>query len=256
MNQLEELSRKNRENYRRYLDRMTESMKYSTKGLIPLLAKNSKNILDVGCGSGVMLRALENENPKARLTGLDLNIDSLRKLRKNNCNWKLYHMDFMDLNNVKFDTIIFSSILHEISSYNSDINKRFTGKPIKDALIKSNQLLEPNGILIVRDGLLSSVKKRDNKLIVTFSNINDDIWLYRFQKDFKGFANLDIDTNIIKLENNKYLVSEGFLKEVERLCRAHDIILMIDEVQTGNGRTGELYAYMHYGVQPDVVSTA
>ena len=62
MNQLEELSRKNRENYRRYLDRMTESMKYSTKGLIPLLAKNSKNILDVGCGSGVMLRALEKES--------------------------------------------------------------------------------------------------------------------------------------------------------------------------------------------------
>jgi acetylornithine/N-succinyldiaminopimelate aminotransferase len=31
---------------------------------------------------------------------------------------------------------------------------------------------------------------------------------------------------------------------------------MVDEVQTGNGRTGELYAYMHYGIMPDVVSTA
>ena len=77
MNQLEILSNKNRENYQRYLRRMTESMKCSTKGLIPLLAKDSKNILDVGCGSGVMLKALEDENPKAKLTGIDLNIDSI-----------------------------------------------------------------------------------------------------------------------------------------------------------------------------------
>ena len=48
----------------------------------------------------------------------------------------------------------------------------------------------------------------------------------------------------------------GFVAETAKLCREKDILLMIDEVQTGNGRTGELYAYMHYGVQPDIVSTA
>ena len=213
MNQLEELSRKNRENYRRYLDRMTESMKYSTKGLIPLLAKNSKNILDVGCGSGVMLRALEKENPKARLTGLDLNIDSLRKLRMNNCNWRLYHMDFMDLNNVKFDTIIFSSILHEISSYNKDFNKRFTEKPILEAIIKANDLLEDDGIVILRDGLMSPEDERSNSLIVSFTNPDDGRWLYCFQKDFKGFDKTNVNTKIYNLDDNKYLVSEGFLKE-------------------------------------------
>ena len=37
---------------------------------------------------------------------------------------------------------------------------------------------------------------------------------------------------------------------------AEDVLLMVDEVQTGNGRTGALYSYMNYGVQPDVVSTA
>ena len=47
-----------------------------------------------------------------------------------------------------------------------------------------------------------------------------------------------------------------FVKGVAALCQAKDIPLMIDEVQTGNGRTGKLYAYMHYGVQPDIVSTA
>lgn len=48
----------------------------------------------------------------------------------------------------------------------------------------------------------------------------------------------------------------AYVKGVEKLCREKDILLMVDEVQTGNGRTGELYAYMHYGVQPDIVSTA
>ena len=51
-------------------------------------------------------------------------------------------------------------------------------------------------------------------------------------------------------------LAEDFIQGVAALCQAQDIPLMIDEVQTGNGRTGQLYAYMHYGVQPDIVSTA
>ena len=51
-------------------------------------------------------------------------------------------------------------------------------------------------------------------------------------------------------------LSEDFVKGVAAICKAQDIPLMIDEVQTGNGRTGKLYGYMHYGVQPDIVSTA
>ena len=51
-------------------------------------------------------------------------------------------------------------------------------------------------------------------------------------------------------------LDKDFVKGVETICRQEDIVFMIDEVQTGNGRTGELYAYMNYGVSPDVVSTA
>lgn len=217
MNRLEELSKENQENYQTYLKRMTESMKYSTKGLIPLLAKNSKNILDVGCGSGVMLKALEIENPNAIITGLDLNIDAINELRKNNSNWKLYHMDFMDLKEVKFDTIIFSSILHEISSYHSNLDKRFTEKPILEAFIKSNSLLSDGGSIIVRDGLLLPEKESYNKVLVSFTNVEDGEWLYKFKKDFRGFDNTDINTEIIKLDNNMYLIAEGFLKEF--LCK-------------------------------------
>lgn len=51
-------------------------------------------------------------------------------------------------------------------------------------------------------------------------------------------------------------VDPAFVKAVRNFCTEKDIALIIDEVQTGNGRTGALYAYMNYGIQPDIVSTA
>ncbi len=49
---------------------------------------------------------------------------------------------------------------------------------------------------------------------------------------------------------------EGFLQELRTLCDEHNWLLMLDGVQTGNGRTGQYFAYQHSGVMPDVVSTA
>lgn len=51
-------------------------------------------------------------------------------------------------------------------------------------------------------------------------------------------------------------LDKEFIEAAAKLCKEQDIPLMIDEVQTGNGRTGKLYAYMHYGITPDIVSTA
>ena len=47
-----------------------------------------------------------------------------------------------------------------------------------------------------------------------------------------------------------------FLQGLRELCDRHNALLIFDEVQTGVGRTGELYAYMHYGVTPDLLTTA
>ncbi len=51
-------------------------------------------------------------------------------------------------------------------------------------------------------------------------------------------------------------LSADYVKAVYDVCCENDIILIIDEVQTGNGRTGKLYSYMHFDVMPDVVTTA
>jgi acetylornithine/N-succinyldiaminopimelate aminotransferase len=47
-----------------------------------------------------------------------------------------------------------------------------------------------------------------------------------------------------------------YARALARIVQENDAVLMVDEVQTGNGRTGRLYGYMHYGLEPDVVSTA
>lgn len=61
---------------------------------------------------------------------------------------------------------------------------------------------------------------------------------------------------LVQGEGGVCKLDEDFVKAVAELVREKDMLLIIDEVQTGNGRTGELYAYMHYGISPDVVTTA
>ncbi|MGN0778181.1 MAG: acetylornithine/succinylornithine family transaminase [Aristaeellaceae bacterium] len=61
---------------------------------------------------------------------------------------------------------------------------------------------------------------------------------------------------MIQGEGGVIPMDEAFVQLAAKLCREQDILLMVDEVQTGNGRTGSLYAYMQYGIQPDVVTTA
>ena len=51
-------------------------------------------------------------------------------------------------------------------------------------------------------------------------------------------------------------LTQEFVRKAAALCKQNDIPLIIDEVQTGNGRTGKLYAFQHYGIEPDLVSTA
>ncbi|MDU1699570.1 MAG: aspartate aminotransferase family protein, partial [Citrobacter freundii] len=50
--------------------------------------------------------------------------------------------------------------------------------------------------------------------------------------------------------------TNAFLQGLRELCDRHNALLIFDEVQTGVGRTGELYAYMHFGVTPDLLTTA
>jgi acetylornithine/N-succinyldiaminopimelate aminotransferase len=57
-------------------------------------------------------------------------------------------------------------------------------------------------------------------------------------------------------ESGTFPASPAFMQGIQRLCRQHNALLMVDEVQTGFGRTGRFWAYEHYEVDPDVVTLA
>lgn len=51
-------------------------------------------------------------------------------------------------------------------------------------------------------------------------------------------------------------LSSEFVKAAAEIAANHDVLLIVDEVQTGMGRTGKFYSYMHYGIEPDIVTSA
>ena len=61
---------------------------------------------------------------------------------------------------------------------------------------------------------------------------------------------------VVQGEGGVVPLTEEFLVAADRLAHENDIPFMIDEVQTGNGRSGKLYSYMNYPICPDIVSTA
>ncbi len=61
---------------------------------------------------------------------------------------------------------------------------------------------------------------------------------------------------VIQGEGGVLDLDADFVKAAEKICRERDILLIVDEVQTGIGRTGRLFAYEHFGIEPDMVTFA
>ena len=122
--------------------------------------------------------------------------------------------------------------------------------------------------------IVTLVNSFHGRTLTTLSATGQEHYHELFQPLTPGFVHTpanDLDALIKTVKENKVagimmeiIQGEGgvlpldgeFVKGVAKFAKENDIVLMIDEVQTGNGRTGELYAYMNYGISPDVVSTA
>ena len=61
---------------------------------------------------------------------------------------------------------------------------------------------------------------------------------------------------LVQGEGGVMPLDKEFVAEIEKICKEKDILLMVDEVQTGISRTGAFYCYQNYGIQPDVITSA
>ena len=122
--------------------------------------------------------------------------------------------------------------------------------------------------------IITLVNSFHGRTVTTLAATGQDHYHHDFQPLTPGFVHVnanDIEALTAMVETSKIAgimlecvqgeggvipLSKKFVTAAAALAEKHDIPLIIDEVQTGNGRTGTLYAYMQFGIQPDIVSTA
>ncbi|MBE7063227.1 MAG: aspartate aminotransferase family protein [Ruminococcaceae bacterium] len=76
------------------------------------------------------------------------------------------------------------------------------------------------------------------------------------KKNVKENKTAAVMLECVQGEGGVMTLEDDFVKKTAELCKKEDVLLIVDEVQTGNGRTGKLYAYMHFGIMPDIITTA
>ncbi len=124
-----------------------------------------------------------------------------------------------------------------------------------------------------RSTIITLVNSFHGRTITTLAATGQDSFHTNFAPFTPGFKYCptnDIDTikkmatddvcaimfECVQGEGGVLNLEESFVKEIEKLAKEKDILMVVDEVQTGNGRTGKYFAYMNFGIKPDIVSTA
>lgn len=201
-NKLEQLTEENWGNYNLYLKRMTQSISQSSKGLIPFFAAQYKKILDVGCGSGILMQAIKAVNPDAKIVGIDINQSAVDTCVEQGLDVRNATLSDLVKSGETFDCVLFSSVLHEFCSY--DEKAPFTEKPIEDAIADASKITDKGGFIIIRDGIRVAENGRDELVKINFKNPEDAIWIERFKKEFPDYhETVQLEPGVLSKENAK-----------------------------------------------------
>lgn len=167
--------------------------------------------------------------------------------------------------------IQFAKLLTESSCF----DKVFFGSSGAEANEGAIKLARKYGSLY-RNGayeIITTINSFHGRTLATMSATGKKKWESLFEPKVSGFKHVplnDIDAlskvispntcaimlEPIQGEGGVFEVEETYIKTVREICEDKGILLIFDEVQTGIGRTGTLFAYEHYGIEPDIMTLA
>lgn len=124
-----------------------------------------------------------------------------------------------------------------------------------------------------RTGIVTLVNSFHGRTVTTLAATGQEAFHHHFFPFTEGFSHADADSmdsirahtdehtcavfiELVQGEGGVRPLSPGFVKELSAFCKERDLLLMVDEVQTGVARTGTLYCYEQYGILPDVITSA
>lgn len=149
------------------------------------------------------------------------------------------------------DAVFFCNSGAEANEAAIKLARKFTGK---SKIITFEQSFHGRTLGTMAATGQEKVKVGFGKMLETFIHVPyNDIDVLKETIDSETAA---VMLEVIQGEGGVHPADELFLKEVERLCQSLDVLLIVDEIQTGIGRTGKSFAYQHYGIQPDIITVA
>ena len=215
---------------------------------------NGKEYIDMGSGIGVTAFGIQDDEWKNAV------IDQLNKIQHAS---NLYYTE---------PCANLAKLLCEKTGFKKVFFSNSGAEANECAIKVARKYAEDKGI---KDSNIITLKNSfHGRTIATLAATGQDVFHQDFLPLVNGFLYAEANNlnSIIELvENNtvsaimmECIQGEGgvialnkdFVEGVYKICQEKDILLIIDEVQTGNGRSGKLYAYMNYDIVPDVITTA
>ena len=226
-----------------------------TKGQgVFLFDENNKKYIDFS--SGIAVNALGYNHPL------------IRKVVKEQLKTGILHLSGSQLHKYK---ILLSSLLSDLTNkgrvYFSNSGTESIEAALKFAKIWGNSNKKKFEIISMQRSFhgrtLGSLSLGSNRFYKTgigqipkhvkFCKFNDSQHLKKLINPQKTLA---IIIECIQGDGGIYVCTKEFAKSIKKICKKYKILLIVDEVQTGLGRTGKLFSYEHYAFKPDIITVA
>lgn len=220
-----------------------------------LYSKNGKKYIDFGTGIAVNAFGVADEEWKKAVT------EQLSKLQHTS---NLYYTEPC-------------ARLAEAICEKTDMKKVFfsnSGAEANECAIKAARRYSVKKYGEGRNTIITLINSFHGRTLATLSATGQDVFHSDFGPFPEGFAYAEANNiesvkalaeeknacavmlETIQGEGGVMPLDASFITDLYDYCNKKDILLIIDEVQTGNGRTGKLYSYMNYKIKPDIFTTA